>query len=1083
MKTNEDRIFDAYHGRFGTREVQESARERVHWIASSVEGKRVLDMGCSQGLIPLLLGREGHEVLGVDVREEAIDFARSQLDQETTGVRELVRFEVLDAAEVEPAGDGYDSVVMGELLEHQTQPERLLDAAWRVLKPEGKVVITVPFGVHPDPDHKRTFYLTDLIGLVSKRFDIETIFVKDKYICCTATRREGEGGKTLPDSRKLLEETEKAVQRMEKDYRRRLKETRDIAGASKQRYEEVAAKYDSNESILRELVETMASVHTMISASPVAMEVFDPKDAEEPTRLDQLPQIVRQLASALLMALERIAESNRALVAQRDELQGERDELAGELAQVQKRLAGRESILEQVSEEMTAMRSRLEELQKSREKEIELQQQIDHKNWLIHQKDHSIEEKKAQLKEQQKQLKKIAKDKEEEAKKHRAVMREKTTEIRYKLGDAFISSLYQPSRIPGLPLEVAGLFVEGVKKVRAKKRQRFRKKTETLKQVASSTKREPATKPAPPQGKARPSPQPTPASELIHRYETPRLEVPVASILDEFSMENFRYDCRLQPLSKKSWRQELEQHPPRLLLVESAWFGNQGDWQYRITYSQPKPDNPLFELLDVCRNNKIPTVFWNKEDPPNYDRFIDAARRFDYIFTTDANCVERYKKDAPDSRIETLPFAAQPVIHNPVNVHKFEKLGDICFAGAWYPRHPERFEDASMLLEASREYDLHIYDRYLNHPAHEKYVFPDEYQRYIQGSLGYQEMLEKYRQYHVFLNVNSVKDSPTMFSRRVLEILACGTPVVSGYARGIEELLGTDTVPMCRSVGEAKRAIDRLMRDPFYRDRLVLQGQRRIFAEHTYRQRIRRICEVVGIELPEEDDSVSVITATRRKDFVDNLFQNFKRQSHQMKELLVVVNDGDELTPEYLHQRALANDVHNYRVIQVGREVSLGQCLNTAVEQTNGAFFAKMDDDDHYGAHHLQDSLQALAYSGADCVGKESYFTYSEELDQLYLQMPGRQHKMTQFVIGTTLVARKSVYPQVAFGDARVGEDTMFLKALHKAGKTIYSHNQYNYIKFYARAPDHHTWKVDRDDYLNSATFVCEKYNPEACCY
>ena len=72
-------------------------------------------------------------------------------------------------------------------------------------------------------------------------------------------------------------------------------------------------------------------------------------------------------------------------------------------------------------------------------------------------------------------------------------------------------------------------------------------------------------------------------------------------------------------------------------------------------------------------------------------------------------------------------------------------------------------------------FGLHIFDRNLNRPGFgPKYRFPDGYQTAIKGSLNYEEMLTAYRCYDVMLNTNSVTDSPTMFSRRVFECLACG---------------------------------------------------------------------------------------------------------------------------------------------------------------------------------------------------------------------------------------------------------------------------------------------------------------------
>ncbi len=79
-----------------------------------------------------------------------------------------------------------------------------------------------------------------------------------------------------------------------------------------------------------------------------------------------------------------------------------------------------------------------------------------------------------------------------------------------------------------------------------------------------------------------------------------------------------------------------------------------------------RPSPELTALVAWCRDEGIPTVFWNKEDPPNYDRFIETARLFDQVFTVDAERIPDYQRDLGHDRVELLPFAAQPRIHNPV---------------------------------------------------------------------------------------------------------------------------------------------------------------------------------------------------------------------------------------------------------------------------------------------------------------------------------------------------------------------------------------------------------------------------------
>ena len=75
-----------------------------------------------------------------------------------------------------------------------------------------------------------------------------------------------------------------------------------------------------------------------------------------------------------------------------------------------------------------------------------------------------------------------------------------------------------------------------------------------------------------------------------------------------------------------------------------------------------------------------------------------------------------------------------------------------------------------ILLDSSTEYELDIYDRFFDDNSPNK--FPAEYQRFVRGSLTYDEARSAYRMYKAVLNVNTIQDSPTMFSRRVYEVLA-----------------------------------------------------------------------------------------------------------------------------------------------------------------------------------------------------------------------------------------------------------------------------------------------------------------------
>jgi 2-polyprenyl-6-hydroxyphenyl methylase/3-demethylubiquinone-9 3-methyltransferase len=179
---NADRINELYAGEIFSPEVQSTARERIHWICRQARGERILDIGCSQGIVCLLLGREGFNCIGIDCEEFAIDYALEELEKEENAVRKKVEFKIGEAAHLPFEDDSFDTVILGEIIEHLNHPEKVLKEANRVLRQDGMAIITVPFGLNPDPDHKRTYYPVSFLSRVQPFFKTDIIDTIDNYI-------------------------------------------------------------------------------------------------------------------------------------------------------------------------------------------------------------------------------------------------------------------------------------------------------------------------------------------------------------------------------------------------------------------------------------------------------------------------------------------------------------------------------------------------------------------------------------------------------------------------------------------------------------------------------------------------------------------------------------------------------------------------------------------------------------------------------------------------------------------------------------------------------------------------------------
>lgn len=546
--------------------------------------------------------------------------------------------------------------------------------------------------------------------------------------------------------------------------------------------------------------------------------------------------------------------------------------------------------------------------------------------------------------------------------------------------------------------------------------------------------------------------------------------IKVATILDSFSYECLKYEFNIIPIEYVGWKKQLKEQKPDLLFVESAWYGNKGLWKGKITNLGIRNDKTLVRLVEWCKKSNIPTVFWNKEDPGNFDAFIKTAKLFDYVFTTDINCISKYKRTLNHNNIYPLPFAAQPKIHNPINRNQ-GKLGKVAFAGTWRDLgHGKRAYYANMLLKPAFKYGLNIYDRSIN-SKNPELKFPDEYTPYIIGYLPYEKILDAYKKYDVFLNVNSCEDSPTMFSRRIFEILGCGTNIISSYSLGIEEMF-SNIVIICNESEDVEYYLELLLENDVLRDKLSLLGQRKIFNSHTYKHRFEEILDKIYPNFKKSDvPSVSIITCTNRPNSIDNIFYNFNSQTYENKELIIVLNNNDLDLSIY---KKKAKKYKNIRIFRLEQEKTLGECLNYAISESNSEYIAKFDDDDYYGPNYLVDSLNAFKYVDADVVGKLASYIYFESSNTLAIRFPSMENRYVEYITGPTMVIKKEVFNKIKFTHKNQGEDTQFLKDCSKIGLKIYAIDRFNHVYIRHSHNNENTWKFDEKEYIKKCDLITQ---------
>ncbi len=101
-------------------------------------GKTVLDAGCGEGYGSCLLAEAGSAVTGIDISEEAVRHAGEKY------VRENLLYRVMDANAMVFPDNSFDVVVSFQVIEHLHDAGKFLEEIRRVLKKDGRAIISTP---------------------------------------------------------------------------------------------------------------------------------------------------------------------------------------------------------------------------------------------------------------------------------------------------------------------------------------------------------------------------------------------------------------------------------------------------------------------------------------------------------------------------------------------------------------------------------------------------------------------------------------------------------------------------------------------------------------------------------------------------------------------------------------------------------------------------------------------------------------------------------------------------------------------------------------------------------------------------
>lgn len=267
-----------------------------------------------------------------------------------------------------------------------------------------------------------------------------------------------------------------------------------------------------------------------------------------------------------------------------------------------------------------------------------------------------------------------------------------------------------------------------------------------------------------------------------------KFDLKVAIVTDEY-MYNYYKDCfsQLTLITSASWANQLDQGFDLFIYVscwegafKSGWKGN------RLVDSEV--GKTLRNIVKKFKQKNIPTVFQSIEDPSNFDHFLDLSRHFDFIFTTDVEKVDHYKAATGNSNVFWGEYGINPLFHNPIGSLR-DKLDGIFFAGSYPKRYKTRCQDMERIFDAAveQEKNLIIADRNLNRNL-DGYEFPKKYLPFVVPPIDHNLLQNVHKIYNCNINLNSIKNSPTMCAMRVYELQALGVSFISNYSNATNSM-------------------------------------------------------------------------------------------------------------------------------------------------------------------------------------------------------------------------------------------------------------------------------------------------------
>jgi hypothetical protein len=491
-----------------------------------------------------------------------------------------------------------------------------------------------------------------------------------------------------------------------------------------------------------------------------------------------------------------------------------------------------------------------------------------------------------------------------------------------------------------------------------------------------------------------------------------------------------------EPLPRDGWREALDAEPDLLLVGPGA------------------RDRPLGEVLAAARELGVPSVL-RLEDRDDLD-LLSTDTTPALVVVEEAGLADAAAALVPPERLLRLQPATDLRRCNPIGwTREPEHTAMLAVL-----HEPDPVE-TSALLELLDAAGVPV--TVVVGPGVDPDRLPEQLTRGgVETVDGAGALAETARAHRVALAHPAGHATPTAFARHVLDLLACGTPVIHPPAPALERLLPADLRREASTGAEVAAQLAELT-DPDVRERVSVTVRRHVLTHHTTLRRFDEVLDRLAIPTA-VPPTISVLLSTTRPELLEHAHAQIARQDHPRLQVITICH-GDGFDDEQV-ARAQAQHDHPTVTLHAPAHWTLGDALNHGLDHATGELVTKMDDDDHYGPGHLSDLLLALTYSRADVVGKLANFVHLSKLDVTIDRYLVREESYVWHLPGATILIHRELLAAYRFPRVRSGVDTALYTRLHADGARRYSTHRFNFIR---HRGDEHTYARTDQEFLDQA--------------